>query len=243
MRVALDHVGPQTTIGGFLLGPVQSGLMVLHRRETLERDAQPRVFTFTDQQGDLLNLFRPRGVLCVPLRLKSDRTPLLVANTHANAESATFGAILSPHSLPSVPLNSEHRCRQLRQLFGHARRLASSSRVIICGDLNSTPEDEEIPFGEFGFAPGTTERHNSWNGLRNPLVAQGWFSEGSDVCTQLDYIFTSSDSGLRPTRSRLVLDEGPPWLSDHFGVLSDFTVGEFTPRPDTEAVEGLSWGI
>ena len=31
MRKALDHIGPQTTLSGFLLGPVQSGLMVLHR--------------------------------------------------------------------------------------------------------------------------------------------------------------------------------------------------------------------
>ena len=39
MRRALDHVGPQTTMSGFLLGSVQSGLLVLHRRSRLRRAA------------------------------------------------------------------------------------------------------------------------------------------------------------------------------------------------------------
>ena len=55
MRYALDSAGagPQTTISGFLLGPVQSGLMILHKRDTLKTDGPPSTFTFEEQSGDL----------------------------------------------------------------------------------------------------------------------------------------------------------------------------------------------
>lgn len=56
MRRALDHIGPQTTLSGFLLGPVQSGLMVLHRRDAFERAAPVGSFTFREQSGDPLSI-------------------------------------------------------------------------------------------------------------------------------------------------------------------------------------------
>ena len=128
MRKALDSAGagPQTTISGFLLGPVQSGLMILHRRDTLVADGPASSITFDDQSGDLLNAFRPRGVLCAHLRLRADNSRIVVANTHANSESASqlgdmiFGAY---STLPSVPLPSTPRRNQLNQLFDHRHHL------------------------------------------------------------------------------------------------------------------------
>ena len=73
---------------GFLLGSVQSGLMVLHRRTKLQPDGPPHSLPFAEQSGEpLLNFFRPRGALCVPLRLR-DGSRIVVANTHTNAESS-----------------------------------------------------------------------------------------------------------------------------------------------------------
>lgn len=244
MRGALDHIGPQTTISGFIYGSVQSGLMVLHRRATLERTAPPHAISFSEQAGDLLNIFRPRGALCVPLQLRADGSPVVVTNTHANAESAQLSH-LSHLDLPSVPEPSPYRSHQLTELFGHASGLAAGARVVVCGDLNSAPDLGEIPFAQHGFVDATAPsgssplggrsggaaagRPLSWDGTRNPLVSQGWFSAGDTARTQLDYIFTSEGSGLVPLESRLALDS-EPWLSDHFGVLTRFRVGAFSPR-------------
>ena len=191
----------------------------------LQADGAPTALTFSEQDGDLLNLVRPRGVLCVPLRLP-DGSKLVVANTHANAESASLDALLAPlqgtaKSLPSAPLKSSYRSRQLDELFTHAARLADSARVVICGDLNSPAEHGEIPSSQHGFvdvtAPDAVRQQRSecsqpsrllsWDGRRNPLVAEGWFSEGHSACTQLDYVFASTSAGLRPVASRLVLDQ------------------------------------
>lgn len=143
MRRALNFVGPQTTISAFLLGSVQSGLMVLHRRDRLELDEMPYALSFTEQSGDLLNIFRPRGALCVPLRLREDGSSLVVVNTHANAESASCftDSILgltglhkkggNDLNMPSVPLPSPHRSQQLAECFAHAEKVATGSRVIV----------------------------------------------------------------------------------------------------------------
>ena len=269
MRKALDSAGagPQTTISGFLLGPVQSGLMILHRKDKLTADGRPSAITFDEQGGDLLNAFRPRGVLCARLRLRTDGTPVVVANTHANAESANFvGGTILGQQLPSVPLPSSPRRRQLQQLFGHVSRLAAEARVVVCGDFNSSPDLNEIPAEDDGFVDATKStaakrcQHRgehecspwlaTWDGTRNPLVASGWFSEGTDAQTQLDYIFTSRESGLAVEDVSLALDEGPMPLSDHYGVLADFAVGKFSPAAARDqlvaagaiAEEGLEHG-
>jgi len=279
MRKALDHIGPQTTLSGFLLGPVQSGLMVLHRREVLERASTVSSFTFREQSGDPLNFVRPRGALCVPLRLRSDGSPLCVINTHANAESASFfgaGALFGGHGMPSVPKPSSHRARQLEELFEHAERLAKEgSRLVVCGDLNSPPELGEIPARPYDFIDATAvacqqqqQQHEqqrqqrqqmqqmrplphasclyTWDGTRNPLVEHGWFSKGEGERTQLDYIFTSASSGLQPVSARLVLDCGPPWLSDHFGVLASLCVKPYVARKWQQVrkrLEGRTWTL
>jgi endonuclease/exonuclease/phosphatase family metal-dependent hydrolase len=248
MRKALDSAGagPQTTISGFLLGPVQAGLMILHRRDTLVADGPASAITFDDQSGDLLNAFRPRGVLCAHLRLRADNSRIVVANTHANSESASQlgGMIFGAYStLPSVPLSSTPRRNQLNQLFVHASRLSLHSRVVVCGDLNSAPELGEIPANEHRFIDATAataanrqRQHggtpwlHSWDGTRNPLVAAGWLSEGHDARTQLDYIFAAQDAGLEPEEVSLALDDGPIPLSDHFGVLARFGVHQFRPQ-------------
>lgn len=177
MRLALDHVGPQTTIGGFLLGSVQSGLMILHKRATLERDGLATAFPFEDQAGDLLNRFRPRGALAVPLRLRGDGSRLLVVNTHANAESGDqlfdLSRLLSGAGISSIPSTSVHCKTQLQQLFLEASRLAEArgARALLCGDLNSSPElGEWAPLASrFGFVdawrPSGGPGH-SWDGAR-----------------------------------------------------------------------------
>ena len=259
MRRALDAAGagPQTTISGFLLGPVRSGLMILHRRDTLVADGVPRAITFSEQSGDMLNAFRPRGALCAPLRLRADGSRVAIVNTHANAESAdAVGGVLFGRDLPSVPLPSTPRRRQLTELFSFAKRLSRHSRVVVCGDLNSAPELGEIPADEHGFVDvtsATAEKRRraagledrachvdgtalgcqrwlaTWDGTRNPLVSSGWHSEGSSAKTQLDYIFSSDASGLAPQEVTLALDDGPSPLSDHFGLFARFAVGDFRP--------------
>ena len=257
MRKALDSAGagPQTTISGFLLGPVQSGLMILHRKDKLTADGRASAITFDEQGGDLLNAFRPRGALCARLRLRTDGSPVVVANTHANAESANFvGGTILGQQLPSVPLPSSPRRRQLQQLFSHVSRLTTEARVVVCGDFNSSPDLDEIPAEDHGFVDATkstaakrchrrsedecTPWLATWDGTRNPLVASGWFSEGTDAQTQLDYIFTSRDSGLDVENVSLALDDGPVPLSDHYGVLADFAVGKFSPKTARDSLAG-----
>ena len=275
MRRALDAAGagPQTTISGFLLGPVQSGLVILHRRDTLVSDGPPHSITFREQSGDILNAFRPRGALCARLRLRADGSRICVVNTHANAESADHvGGLLFGEGLPSVPLPSVSRRLQLDELFSFARQMTKEARVIVCGDLNSAPELGEIPANQHGFVDVTSatakKRQQSaavatencrldvavdgcqpwlatWDGRRNPLVSSGWHSEGSDACTQLDYIFASDESRLEPEDVSLALDKGTMPLSDHFGLLARFAVrnhdsGVQTPAPPRLETE---WGI
>ena len=100
-------------------------------------------------------------------------------------------------------------------------------------DLNTAPELNEIPHDRHGFVDATAAtaatRHAregcsaehgcapwlpTWDGTRNPLVASGWLSEGSDARTQLDYIFTSKGSGLAPQEVSLGLDDSSVPLSD-----------------------------
>ena len=92
------------------------------------------------------------------------------------------------------------------------------ARVVLCGDLNSAPELGEIPAERYGFVDATAPQHDlpdywrrrptvfgaeyqrplSWDGKRNPLVSQGWFTpSGGDAQTQLDYVFTSAERCLR----------------------------------------------
>ncbi|EOD33598.1 hypothetical protein EMIHUDRAFT_111736 [Emiliania huxleyi CCMP1516] len=204
MRLALDHVGPQTTIGGFLLGSVQSGLMILHKRATLERDGLATAFPFEDQAGDLLNRFRPRGALAVPLRLRGDGSRLLVVNTHANAESGDqlfdLSRLLSGAGISSIPCTSVHRKTQLQQLFLEASRLAGArgARALLCGDLNSSPE----------------------LGTRNPLVREGWLSPGDGAATRLDYIFCGEGHWLSDHFGVMTTFEAAP-----------FAAGEGRPAP------------
>ena len=88
LRADCRAVRARLSSSGFLLGSVQSGLMVLHRRTKLQPDGPPHSLPFAEQSGEpLLNFFRPRGALCVPLRLR-DGSRIVVANTHTNAESS-----------------------------------------------------------------------------------------------------------------------------------------------------------
>ena len=62
--------------------------------------------------------------------------------------------------------------------------------------------------------------------------------------TQLDYVFTGVSSGLQPESARLVLDRGPPWLSDHFGVLVSLHVHPYatrTPQPVRSRHRAHAW--
>ena len=275
MRRALDAAGagPQTTISGFLLGPVQSGLMILHRRDTIVTDGRPCSLTFREQSGDLLNAFRSRGALCAPLRLRADGSRICVVNAHANAESADhWGGLLFGEGLPSVPRPSVSRRRQLAELFSFARQMTREARVVVCGDLNSSPELGEIPADQHGFVDVTSmtakKRREAaglasedcrldvtvdgcrpwlatWDGTRNQLVSSGWHSEGSDACTQLDYIFSSGVSGLVPEDVSLALDDMTMPLSDHFGLLARFAVRKHRSEVHTPAPQRLEpeWGI
>ena len=138
--------------------------------------------------------------------------------------------------------------------------------MIVCGDLNSSPELGEIPAGQNGFVDVTSatakKRRQSagrldvtvngsqpwlatWDGTRNPLVSSGWHSKGTDARTQLDYIFSSDVSGLEPEDVSLALDDVTMPLSDHFGLLARFAVRKHcsevkTPMPQRPELE---WGI
>ncbi|KAL1522379.1 hypothetical protein AB1Y20_017370 [Prymnesium parvum] len=228
-----------STVWGFFFGDTHpSGLMILYKKDTFYPRGAPLAMQYNDQQGDLMNLFRPRGVLWQQLELKCDGSLLWVGNTHADALSSGLEAsdVRSSTSQPSL-----HRCAQLSELFSVAEHLGSesasrgqrhygSARVLVAGDFNTTRELDEIKVAaKFGFGDAWISVNGempcfSWDGVRNPLVASGFQTDGAETiqCT-FDYVFTHKKAAMRPTSAKLVFDS-PPFMSDHFGVLTSFEV-------------------
>lgn len=106
---------------------------------------------FTEQRGDFLNNFQRRGYIAATFRIGTSQLITLV-NMHTNA----FPSISLRNAWPTPCL---HRQKQLAQGFRHATSrdrgaVTSLNRgqegLIVCGDFNTLPGDDEIPAAEFG---------------------------------------------------------------------------------------------
>ena len=147
----------KTTAWGFACGDTHpAGLMILTRRSRLRQLSPPTACPFAVQQGDWMNVLRPRGVLWQQLELIEDGSTVWVGNAHADALSKEMTA--GHGQLFSVVQPSSHRCAQLRELFeqglqhqtgramtgGVVERLGGGGaqgparlRVLVAGDFNT----------------------------------------------------------------------------------------------------------
>jgi hypothetical protein len=127
-----------TTLWAFLFGDTHpAGLLTFTKRSRLTRVGEPIASPFAEQEGDWMNVVRPRGVLWQRLECKGDRRLLVIGNTHADALSKDLP---KREQMQSVLQPSAHRRRQLHELFSQGNTRAKKdgrARVILCGDLNT----------------------------------------------------------------------------------------------------------
>lgn len=212
----------------FTFGRIGSGLVLLYRRETVRPRACAMV-RFAEQSGDPLNALRPRGFLYADLESVADGARWRVYNTHTDALPGRTG-ITDARPGPSVA-----RRAQLEELFRHAGHAATSSvcpwnGVVVCGDLNTVVEDNEIPAATHGFeqatpctVPGDSPLH-TWDPLTNTLIPG--MHQQADTPHQLDYIFHATTRGDGAAERIPCVDckvaLNTPGLSDHYALVATF---------------------
>ena len=244
----------------FLTGRVHGGLALLLRRSTFAVRAS-YVRNFTHQNGDILNLLRPRAFQVVLAEVlgsssSSSSSPCLVLffHTHANLGHGEEG----------------ERCRasQLKEIIGagspaEVQRLLDAAGLhgvpphslvqVLLGDLNaeysSASLQASLALG--GFLDPCTDSSSSsssppppsWDNGRNPLTNGVLLDEDSRVDLVL---YRNPEAGsaaltLSPLTSgstSLVLNQ-PPFLSDHFGVRVHFAC-HYSAPPRAHSPKGRS---
>ena len=232
------HATSKTILCGFISGDTYPvGLLILTKKATLRTVGSPLARPFRDQDGDWMNLVRPRGVLWQRVVMRADGGTLWIANTHADALSTDM---VGKDQAFSVLQPSTRRRRQLTELFTQGQQYAAQGRqqhdaearssassaagggsgVLIAGDFNTSYGDGEFScFKEKGFVDAWRAVHDTpcytFDCELNPLAGGGHWSKCRET---FDYVFMHARSGFKVGEARLVMNgERPP--SDHFGVL------------------------
>jgi endonuclease/exonuclease/phosphatase family metal-dependent hydrolase len=230
-----------TTIWAFLFGDTHpAGLLIFTKRSRLAKLGKPTASPFSTQEGDWMNVVRPRGALWQRLQILDDKRGrlLVVGNAHADALSKE---VPWREQTQSVLQPSAHRREQLCELFAEGASRAKKdgrARVLVAGDFNTGRRDDgwlssrEADPRRKGFVDAwqCVHRHSQTTGAEhscfsfdsecNSLASGGQWSPCRET---LDYIFAHETSGLEAKEARLVMTE-TPHLSDHFGVLVDFEI-------------------
>ena len=228
-----------STFLNFLTGSTHGGLLLVYRRSAFSL-VSSATHTFREQRGDFLNIWRPRAYQISVLQpVVAGRPTLIVCNLHMN-----LGA-------------DDRRERQLDEAVAHAEAAAAAATaatglpasVVVCGDTNAL---QHLPSmcgmtSKRGFsdayadaAPdGAREEEGYTWSAANPLT-RGILIE---PCGRLDYVFckTLGPLPLLHTAEASVVLTGAPYVSDHYGLLISFVLGErAVPAADAPFAPPLS---
>lgn len=156
-----------TALWGYVFGDTApSGLLIFTKRSRLTKVGPPEAAEFTRQDGDWMNIWRPRmytssrhhnsisveiaeslrvvvgGVLWQRLRLQGSRRMIVVGNAHADALSRSLP---QQQQIRSVLQPSADRRAQLCELFTEGALRAKQdggARVVVMGDFNTGQADD-----------------------------------------------------------------------------------------------------
>jgi endonuclease/exonuclease/phosphatase family metal-dependent hydrolase len=188
---------------------IQTGLVVFVRRHQRITVTQINHTLFSEQHGDALNFFNPRGFTTV--RLTVDGRELMLVNTHLNHGDA----------------ECRHRHVHIRQLVSTLQ--CAPQRCILVGDLNvgtAAPEFARLVQGAELRNSLTETNHDTldthtWLQI-NPLTSNPFLAAVQN--TQLDYILIPKcTSVVRLQTSHRIFDRAP-FVSDHAGIVADIVL-------------------
>jgi endonuclease/exonuclease/phosphatase family metal-dependent hydrolase len=182
--------------------------MMLLRKDTVTVVKSSFKF-FSEQSGDFLNIFRPRGFQIAQVLVRGMAVNIM--NVHTNALSDTASA------LDAAPSTSPQRQKQMHQVFSEVRSMPSCRAALVMGDLNTTPDLGEIPNDQYGFQDSWCSSQGpciTWS-TENPLTGEFQVTEKDQ---RLDYIFMHGRK--KPMAVSDVVFNQAPWVSDHFGIRS-----------------------
>lgn len=205
LALAFRHIW-QGVLWSFAFGATRAGLVVLVRKQSVQVRSY-KYHPFDEQSGDFMNYFRQRGYLQCSLTVRG--APVSIVNLHAN----TFPTV-SMRDARALP--SAYRQRQLRQACEQADRVDDCEGILVLGDFNSDPKDNEIPAADHALV-------NAWQGDDAPgtvpltPMLTNVFPD-TDCSLSPDYIFSK---GLVLLGSQ-VLETGD--LSDHFPLKGSYKV-------------------
>eukprot|EP00928_Gymnodinium_smaydae_P050004 TRINITY_DN33614_c0_g1_i1.p1 TRINITY_DN33614_c0_g1~~TRINITY_DN33614_c0_g1_i1.p1 ORF type:complete len:344 (+),score=40.94 TRINITY_DN33614_c0_g1_i1:54-1085(+) len=145
VSIQLVRAAMHTVLWSFFFKGPPGGLLTICRKDSVRAVANT-FHSYTEQRGDFLNVVRNRGFLDTTLLVHGKRTT--VVNMHTNA----FPSINVQNA---YPLASVERQRQIKQAFVHGCTIAEDHALVVVGDLNSTPELNELPVEELGL-------NNAW---------------------------------------------------------------------------------
>eukprot|EP01048_Picozoa_sp_COSAG05_P016632 COSAG05_NODE_2169_length_3442_cov_5.100808_1_plen_510_part_00 len=213
----------------FLLGTTSPTQITLWRRDKLQC-VEARATLFSQQEGDWMNVLRPRGYLSVQLERVDNGCTFWVINAHTNA-FPTVPREAGQLCPSMMPIECQLREAQSLELTKHARSLRAMSErsgkaieansVLLVGDFNATPELAEykqiIASGLLdSFLLAGVGRRNTWAHTQNSLCHTGAFT-GEDCVMDYIFVLPSAHHKLLCKQCEVVCNQ-PPWVSDHFAV-------------------------
>ena len=195
-----------TTAGMFLNGNIKTANVIFYKQNKF-RFKSGEVFLFNNQDGDILNIVRKRGFIF--LKLIYNEKEINIINSHLSNKQE----FCETH----IPINSNiNRYEQIEQLIKNIKK--KQGNIIVCGDFNAATHTLEIKNLKqyLQSSPMNSQEKCTW-AKKNKLTTL--FHQVEDH--QSDYIFYS---GLQCSTSKIVFDDVEPNISDHYGVLSSFTL-------------------
>jgi endonuclease/exonuclease/phosphatase family metal-dependent hydrolase len=218
----------QSALSNFLRCSTHGGVVTLYDR-TKFRLRSSEFREFSEQRGDLLNTYKPRCAAAARLE------PLLVAPaTIQRGSTSSSGGLQHELLVINVHMNlgsDALRHSQMREVVDMARSAQESAdaggvptSAIIAGDFNAYDGMPTVSgLSRLGFTDCFVE---SGIGRRETWLASNPLTHGScrEPDGRVDYVFfrPAVPGLLRSTLTRTVFN-APPYISDHFGVLTTLT--------------------
>ncbi len=210
LRVTMRH----SALLAFFNGRVKGFMATMWKRSVFELSDDETLY-FTEQRGDIENLFRPRAFQLLHLKHRMTNYLYTFIHIHTNALGQSY-----------------LRARQVHEAVNAAGVANRGSLVTLLGDFNDGEDSEPVRTAvKCGFvdafrAHGTGHGH-TW--VHSNSMTRGYMRVPNLRC---DYIFyrrnhphasaikNNDTTTLSNARCDVVLDDNP--TSDHFGVLLDF---------------------
>ena len=194
-----------TPAGIFLNGNIQTANVIFYKRRKFTF-IKGHVHYFKNQDGDILNIIRQKGFLCLTLKHKGK--DIQIVNCHLSNKQE----FCERYQPCTADIN---RYEQIIQIIKTCFIPNSKIPTLLCGDFNSCNYTLEIQkLKEYMQNSLQNKPNHTWN-KKNPLTSLFHIIEDH----QGDYIFYKL---MKCVMGKMVFDDIIPSLSDHYGVFSSF---------------------